>query len=356
MTQQSIFRLSHLLPALFFLLSCYETGSQTTMSEKGTTIDSLPEPIADYIVDAFRDSKGRLWFGSMSKGAILYDGGSFTYFDKTDGLPDNAVVEFEEDAIGNIIMNTHNGLAVYDGQSIQSYNESENLVHFRTSVSKVDSRGNYWIGTWGGVSRFNKDTFYDFPLPVPDVELADYQTTMDWVTGIVEDKNTDMWFSRDGYGMTRFDGVHFKHLTTKDGLPSNNVQEMYVDRDGIIWIGCRVTEKDHPDQEKRKGRGGLAKYDGKTITTFPDIPGLSNNDIYTIEGDSKGNIWIGANGLGMYKYDGKEFTLYDKVDRPDLTYIKGFQAFLEDPDGRHWIGMSGGLFRLEGDSIVHYTE
>ena len=347
-----------ILPAVacFILFACNSKASNSSTEVPISTQDTFGQPVADYIVDAFRDSKGNIWFGSMSKGAIRYDGKSFTYFTVKDGLPINAVVKYTEDDRGNIIMNTQNGICVYDGNTFQTYGEKQGLPHFRTSNSLIDSRGNHWIGTWGGVCRFNRDTFYDFPLPNPDVKLESYQTTQDWITEIIEDKNTDMWFSRDGYGMTRFDGVHFKHLTKKDGLPSNNVQEMYVDKAGNIWIGCRVAERDHPDPEKRHGAGGLAKYDGKTITTFPDIPGLHNSDIYLIEGDSQGNIWIGSSGFGLFKYDGKKFTLYDKVDRPDLTYSKGFQAFLEDPDGKHWIGMSGGLFRLVGDSIVHFPK
>lgn len=354
MMQKTIPVVPFLIVFAAFLFACSGAKSNVKSQSQFENQDSLEQPVADYIVDSFRDSKGNLWFGSMAKGAILFDGNIFTYFNKKDGLPSNAVVKFEEDDDGNIIMCTQLGISVYDGDTIRSYSEKEGLIHFRTACSKIDSRGNHWIGTWGGVSRFNKDTFYDFPLPVPNIELADYQTTMDWVTDIVEDKNTDMWFSRDGYGMTRFAHGEFQHLTKKDGLPSNNVQEMYVDKSGNIWIGCRIAEKDHPDPARRKGPGGLAKYDGASITTFSDIPGLSNSEIYLIEGDSQGNIWIGANGTGLYKYDGKDFTLYNKIDRPDLTYNKAFQAFLEDPAGRHWIGMSGGLFRLEGDSIVHF--
>jgi ligand-binding sensor domain-containing protein len=79
--------------------------------------------------------------------------------------------------------------------------------------------------------------------------------------------------------------------------------------------------------------------------------------VYAITEDRKGNIWIGANGLGLYRYDGKEFTLFSKTNRPDLlTYGYGIQSLLEDHKGNIWLGLSGGLFRLQGDTILNVSQ
>jgi len=161
---------------------------------------------------------------------------------------------------------------------------------------------------------------------MPDVELLKYQTTMDWVTEIMEDRQGNIWFCRDGYGVCKYDpsaGVRtgsesFTHFTKKDGLASNNVQAIQEDKNGNIWFGSRVVEKDNPDTDGRTGDGGLSRYDGKTIIQYPQIKGLSGNDIYAIHVDSRGNIWIGANGLGAYRYDGQNFTLFSETDRKDL--------------------------------------
>jgi ligand-binding sensor domain-containing protein len=39
-----------------------------------------------------------------------------------------------------------------------------------------------------------------------------------------------------------------------------------------------------------------------------------------------------------------------------MPYGYGVQAILEDSKGNVWIGLSGGLFRLEGDSIKHISK
>ena len=68
-------------------------------------------------------------------------------------------------------------------------------------------------------------------------------------------------------------------------------------------------------------------------------------------------IWIGANGVGAYRYDGQNFTLFSETDRKDLMpYGYGIQSILEDRNGKLWLGMSGGLFRLEGSSIINVSQ
>ena len=40
-------------------------------------------------------------------------------------------------------------------------------------------------------------------------------------------------------------------------------------------------------------------WDGQTVTTFPDVPGLTENEIYSVTEDRNGNIWICATRHGV---------------------------------------------------------
>jgi len=104
------------------------------------------------------------------------------------------------------------------------------------------------------------------------------------------------------------------------------------------------------------GDGGVRRYDGNTFTAFPDVEGLTGNDIYTLYPDRSGALWIGATGVGVYRYDGDTFTLFDKTDRPDQNGGFGLQGMTEDRHGTPWCGFSGGLFRLDGERFVHVTQ
>jgi ligand-binding sensor domain-containing protein len=365
--------------ALLVMLAVIPACSAQPNSNPGSM--AMPEtdaPIDEYVVALFEDSKGNLWFGTMSSGVARYTPSTLlragektlTYFSEKEGLPGTTVVSMAEDKAGNMWFGTHSGLSKYDpsaklrpgGKTFTNFTQKDGLCHDRVSNILIDRAGHLWVGTWGGVCRYENGRFSDFPIPKPDVDLLPYQTTMDWVTEVMEDSQGNIWFGRDGYGACKYDGTSFTHFTKKEGLPSNNVQVIEEDQQGHIWFGTRAAENDHPDPEKRTGEGGLCRYDpseplrDKAFVQFPEWEGLSKNQIYTIYTDKKGHIWVGATGFGVYRYDGKSFHLYKGTNRMDLTYSFGVQDMLEDRNGTYWFGFSGGLFRLEGASIVHVSQ
>lgn len=52
---------------------------------------------------------------------------------------------------------------------------------------------------------------------------------------ILQDKQGFLWFGTET-GVSRFDGTNFKNFTTIDGLPDNQVIEMFEDSKGRIWM------------------------------------------------------------------------------------------------------------------------
>lgn len=344
---------------LTLLLSSCEVSkksSSETKVEEVTSINS-EQQLAEYVVGTFEDSKRQLWFSTIERGVARYDGKQLTYYTVSDGLVGNTVTKIVEDKQSNLWLGSHSGLSKYDGKTFTAYKVGDSDAVNRVSTLLIDSNKNFWVGTWAGVYRFDGNTFTQFSLPTSEIEVPSYQATANWVTSIVEDKQGNIWFGRSGYGACKYDGKSFTHFTKQDGLPSNCVQAICEDKQGNMWFGCRVAENDHPDADKRKGDGGLCRYDGKSFTQYRSVKGLSENDMFSIHEDRSGNIWIGANKVGLYCYDGKDFKLYDKTDRSDLMpYGYGFQNIFEDSRGKIWLGLSGGLFRLENGIIKNITQ
>jgi ligand-binding sensor domain-containing protein len=314
------------------------------------TTPKIDSQISEYIVEIIEDKQGNLWFGTVSDGAVRFDGKTYTYFSTKDGLCDNTVASIVQDKDGNMWFGTHNGASKYDGKTFTNFGIKEGL-HGPGCNFLIDKKGNIWAGTNDGVFRYNGISFSEFKLPNPVIENPSYKWVAGKIWSLMEDKKGNIWFGRDGFGACKYDGATFTHFTKKDGLCSNNVSGIVEDNEGNIWFASITS--DFPKEIKE---GGVSRYDGKNFTQYPELKGLINNDIYTIYKDKSGNIWIAALGVGAYRYDGKKFDFFNKVDKNgDLIKYFGIQSILEDSKGTLWFGFSGGLFRFDGSSFRNVT-
>ncbi|MEM1320728.1 MAG: two-component regulator propeller domain-containing protein [Bacteroidota bacterium] len=350
----TVYKCTLFLFSLLLLSSC--EGQATDKVEQQS---SLPRDaqIGEYVVAIFEDSKGHLWFGTMSKGVARYDGQQLQYFTTDDGLCGNTVLSLAEDSNGHIWMGTHSGASRYDGKTFTNFGQKQGL-HGAGCKFLIDSKGTLWAGTNHGLFRYQDSflapgqaTFQAFELPIPEIDTLSFKWELGKIWSLMEDSKGNLWFGRDGYGACKFDGQSFTHFTKKEGLCSNIVSDILEDRQGNIWLSSlKSAFPKHPKE------GGLNRFDGKSFTQFPEVEGLHENDIYTIYKDLSGNIWIGALGIGAYRYDGKNFTLLNSIDHSDLTPVWGIQAIHEDRNGKLWFGFSGGLYRLKGPSFVNIQQ
>ena len=60
----------------------------------------------------------------------------------------------------------------------------------------------------------------------------------------------EMWIGTDG-GLSRWQGGKFTNFTTREGLSHNAVDALYQDREQTLWIGTRG--------------GGLNRFKGRQI-------------------------------------------------------------------------------------------
>jgi ligand-binding sensor domain-containing protein len=100
---------------------------------------------------------------------------------------------------------------------------------------------------------------------------------------------------------------------------------------------------------------GLLKFDGKNLAIFDTSnSGLPNNYIYEIAIDGQGNKWIGTYGGGLAKFDGVNWTVYNTSNSglPN-NYVR---AIAIDGQGNKWIGTNGGgLAKFDGVNLTVYN-
>jgi ligand-binding sensor domain-containing protein len=71
----------------------------------------------------------------------------------------------------------------------------------------------------------------------------------------------------------------FKNYGDQDGLTNLNVNSMYQDRDGFLWIGSDTR---------------IFRYDGGRFQQFSSEMGLPQTIINVLSGDENGHLWVGT--------------------------------------------------------------
>ncbi len=149
------------------------------------------------------------------------------------------------------------------------------------------------------------------------------------IDDIIQDKDGFLWVGTAG-GLCRFDGYNFKVYkhNTKDAssINSDRGYHFFVDKSGLLWIVSY-----HGISIYNSGKDNftnLLVYEPATVVT-------SENHFY---GEDDQFIWVGMNNYGMVRVD-KQTHHIDKVNipgmRPQNEHTSWYRGFLEK--GKLWI-------------------
>ncbi len=306
-------------------LTCYNGNNFIHYTEK--------EGLSSNLIYCMReDRKGNLWFGTP-RGLYRYNGEQFTYFTQKEGLNDDGVLSMLEDSRGNLWFGTvKGGVCRYDGERFTHFTEKEGLGSNLVYCITEDSGGNIWFGTYNGASRYNGATFTTF------TEREGLMGRL--VTEILEDKDGNIWLENKDIGavsksaVTLFDGKNFTHFTEDEGLSYNSIFSILIDHTGKIWFGTF---------------NGVSCYSPDSFVNFTDKNGLNHEQmVSSVLEDRQGDLWLGTWAGGLIRYDGENFTYFNKD-----TYILNQSLF--DNDGNLWFENGGrGVTRLDGQRFTHF--
>jgi signal transduction histidine kinase/ligand-binding sensor domain-containing protein/DNA-binding NarL/FixJ family response regulator len=127
---------------------------------------------------------------------------------------------------------------------------------------------------------------------------------------------------------------------TEEGLPQNTVSTIVQSSDGFLWVGTEL---------------GLVRFDGLNFTTFDksNTPELKNNVVDVLLQDRSGALWIGTLGGGLTRFANGKFRTFRVKDGLSSDSVL---SLLEDRAGNLWIGTDGGgLDRLRDGHFDAYT-
>jgi len=253
-----------------------------------------------------------------------------TFWKRDDGLPDNSI---------NCLLQTHDGYL--------------------------------WIGTEGGLARFDGAKFRTMALPQSPGGAPDR------ISALCEDNQGRLWIGRAEGGIVLYANGFFTRLTVRDGLLDNAISSLAVDAQNRLWVGSqlglcryagpRFVEVRGPDgaslgpvssiHAARSGslwittRSGIYQSKGGGIRPFQFDQSLAearNISILGVYSDRRGDIWAYGDTFLLNLNQRARFNYFRSSD-PSASRV---WTLFEQRDGEMWIGTGGrGLFSFRGDKF-----
>lgn len=280
-----------------------------------------------------------------------------------DGLPDNSVSTISQSPDGYLWIGTNGGVIRFNGSEFHPLplRENANLPSQQVHAMLMDRAGRLWLGMERGpLVRIEKDSSHLFNASdgLPDKRVGN----------ICEDLQGRIWANYSG-GVVRIEGDKITRFTKKHRIPVGQHSSVVCDTDGQLWMASnrwlgRLDEKGHHRFRKFKSaplriapsrQSGLwvvdesallfLKGEGKN-THIVDLP--AETSVNTIFEDRLGAVWIGTQKNGLLRVFEKHL---EKIptSHPWITCIQ------EDQEGNIWTGTKGGglnLIRTRTASLI----
>ncbi|MFK2876443.1 diguanylate cyclase [Rhodanobacter hydrolyticus] len=258
-----------------------------------------------------------------------------------EGLPHSITTALAEDRDGLLWIGTMGGLARYDGYHMRVFEQASATAtglpdtYVRTLLALPD--GGLLVGTnAGGLTRFDPQTgqFHNYPVGAGG-------TGSRKIYALSPDGDHGVWVATDS-GLDRLDlrNDRIEPIPT-GGEAAPRDFTVYQDRSGNVWLG--------------NNKGLFVRYAGSADFVRPPHPAgvvdqILRSEIWAVREDAEGRLWVGSVQMG---------TLYREADG-SWRMVPGFSGyageaqqatvrdFLEVAPNRMWIA-------TDGDGIVTYS-
>ena len=253
---------------------------------------------------------------------------SFQNLNVDQGLIQSQAICMAQDKIGNLWVGTMGGLSRYDGRSFANYTVRNGLLTNMVNALAVDSEGTVWIGTQRGLTRYDGTAFRHYMLPAQGV------TPVNNLQQLAIVKDTIWWRAQsEVYYLA---GEKLRQLTVPGSEAKSTA--MLVEAGGI-WVAKR-------DTIYHKVNG---KWDTVTYTLPPDQRGPT---VTRLLRDSTGVVWV-TTGAGLYTVNGRTLKPFEVGGQP-FNYAT-IRAITQDKSGALWLATGVGVMKLSGNMLQVYN-
>ena len=253
----------------------------------------------------------------------------FLHLNTSYGLPNQQVEAIVQDHEGYIWIGTRNGLAKYDGYSVETYyhirGNSNSLANNFVHGLFIDSKHRLWVSTENGVSLYRPDTD----------DFTSYPNVKEYCTTFVE--------TNDGRILTGFTQLYAydERIDSFVVIPSLNagiIASLARDKKGNVYVAASnmIFSLDET----------LTKIQPLDISINGGQP-TSNNAILPLLVDKRERLWVGCNDGSATCYDLKT---HKQQHYPASELTGGIvRVITEDKQHRIWFGTENGIMVLYPD-------
>ncbi|MAW84606.1 MAG: hypothetical protein CL832_09475 [Crocinitomicaceae bacterium] len=325
-----------------------------------------------FINEIFEDSDNNIWIGYGTKGLVKWRNGNvIKHYTTENGLPSNRVNALDQDKDGNIVIGTGNGLSIFDGESFKNFDFTHGLGNGFITEIKVIGK-NIWIGSGtqpnagnlvtigGGLTVYNGTIFKSYDLS----SISDFDPWVASINKIESDNKGNIWIGTMG-GLLKYNESRFEIIGENKGLPSNKVRDILIDDNGL-WVGTDgglvniidnhikniVSLKKNPGGvtsiSKSKdgiyfiGTGeGVHMYDPNSFRTISSTEGMAATTNWSrgtldIDIDKEGFLWAATGSSGLFKLKNENIVKQFTAQNSGLpnNYINQIEF---SNDGSIWI-------------------
>ncbi|NUN09360.1 MAG: hypothetical protein HUU54_09315 [Ignavibacteriaceae bacterium] len=192
-----------------------------------------------------------------------------------------------------------------------------------------DKFGYIWLGSDGGLMRFDGKYFNSYHNLLPSIFIKDLHLSSKGELLVAHDKGFGkMKASGTGYVYEHISGVGKSQADTALYYP----KEIYEDSDGRIWIGDLT---------------GISVFkNGKIKKYYFDSPEHSDSYFrgFNVSENSSGHIIVSSMNGSLFRYD-ESLDVFTRIQLPvnlNITYISALTRFRED---EFLLGTNSGIYK-----------
>jgi len=329
------------------------------------------------------DNQGNLWFSTYGEGLYYFNHQHIYNLNTDDGLTDNYCYTITPDELGRLWAATDGGISICSivkgKHVIRKISTAESLPD-NIVLSLTSDNSGMWAGLQdAGICYIDKKSL------TVSVPKASTSWQYGQVNNIVSGQNW-LWLSteRNGIiGIQPSSGNIIGNYLNSDNMNISRVSRMYSDKQGNFWIasgsqlflslgynllhyagGMQMKSKNiysilHDSKNKiwYSTDDGLFTMDLLTGNTVKiNIPLKSHTHFISLFEDSRGNVWSGTFGSGLFciQQDGKRIKLFHETDgltNENILSITG-------RGNQMWLATLGGAFKcdISGDPFDNGSE